>query len=84
MRWLLESFDQQEARESLVSVIVGALAIVALFDPVKHRIRRFVDRRIFGEGNSGSRDNRNAIRNEAPPRGFGWLSQSRLPIYRIS
>jgi hypothetical protein len=30
-------------------VIVAALAIAALFDPIKHRIRRFVDRHFFGE-----------------------------------
>jgi hypothetical protein len=40
-------------KESIWSVIVAALAIAALFDPVKHRIRRFVDRRIFGEGELG-------------------------------
>jgi hypothetical protein len=43
----LLTFTHQE--ESIWSVIVAALAIAALFDPVKHRIRRFVDRRIFGE-----------------------------------
>jgi MFS family permease len=36
--------------ESWLSVIVSALAISALFEPLKDRIQRFVDRRIFGEG----------------------------------
>jgi MFS family permease len=36
---------QQE--ESWLSVIVSALAIAALFEPLKRRIQRFVDRRIF-------------------------------------
>jgi hypothetical protein len=34
-------------QESILSVIVSALAIAALFDPLKHRIQHFVDRRIF-------------------------------------
>jgi hypothetical protein len=33
--------------ESWLSVIVSALAISALFEPMKDRIQRFVDRRIF-------------------------------------
>jgi MFS family permease len=33
--------------ESWASVIVSALAISALFEPIKDRIQRFVDRRIF-------------------------------------
>jgi hypothetical protein len=37
-------------QESWLSVIVSALAISALFEPLKDRIQRFVDRRIFGEG----------------------------------
>ena len=48
VHYFLLAFTHQE--ESILSVIVAALAIAALFDPVKHRIRRFVDRRIFGEG----------------------------------
>jgi hypothetical protein len=48
VHYFLLTFTHQE--ESVVSVIVAALAIAALFDPVKHRIRRFVDRRILGEG----------------------------------
>jgi hypothetical protein len=48
VHYFLLTFTHQE--ESIWSVIVAALAIAALFDPVKHRIRRFVDRRIFGEG----------------------------------
>jgi hypothetical protein len=35
-------------QESILSVIVSALAIAALFDPLKHRIQHFVDRRMFG------------------------------------
>ena len=35
--------------ESWVSVIFSALVISALFEPLKHRIQRFVDRRIFGK-----------------------------------
>jgi MFS family permease len=39
--------------ESWLSVIVSALVIAALSEPLKHRIERFVDRRIFGkEGKS--------------------------------
>jgi hypothetical protein len=30
------------------------------------------------------RDNRDAIRREAPPRRFGWLSHLRLPIHPTS
>jgi hypothetical protein len=37
-------------QESIASIIVAAFAITILFDPIKHRIRRFVDRRIIGEG----------------------------------
>jgi hypothetical protein len=38
---------------SWLSVIVSALAIAALFEPLKDRIQRFVDRRIFRiEGSS--------------------------------
>jgi hypothetical protein len=48
VHYFLLAFTHQE--ESILSVIVAALAIAALFDPVKHRIRRFVDQRIFGEG----------------------------------
>jgi hypothetical protein len=48
VHYFLLTFTHQE--ESIWSVIVAALAIAALFDPIKHRIRRFVDRRIFGEG----------------------------------
>src|SRR5215211_3352019 len=48
VHYFLLTFTHQE--ESIWSVIVAALAIAALFDPVKHHIRRFVDRRIFGEG----------------------------------
>jgi hypothetical protein len=48
VHYFLLAFTHQE--ESVLSVIVAALAIAALFDPIKHRIRRFVDRRIFGEG----------------------------------
>jgi hypothetical protein len=33
--------------ESWLSVIVSALAISALFEPLKQRIQLFVDRRIF-------------------------------------
>jgi hypothetical protein len=33
--------------ESWLSVIVSALTIAALFEPLKHRIQRIVDRRIF-------------------------------------
>jgi hypothetical protein len=47
VHYFLLTFTHQE--ESILSVIAAALAIAALFDPVKHRIRRFVDRRIFGE-----------------------------------
>jgi hypothetical protein len=36
--------------ESWLSVIVSALAISALFEPLKARIQRFVDRRIFRDG----------------------------------
>ena len=42
---LLLAATHQE--ESWVSVIVSALLIAALFEPLKHRIQRFVDRRIF-------------------------------------
>ena len=48
VHYFLLTFIHQE--ESIWSVIVAALAIAALFDPVKHYIRRFVDRHIFGEG----------------------------------
>jgi hypothetical protein len=48
VHYFVLTFTHQE--ESIWSVIVAALAIAALFDPVKHRIKRFVDRRIFGEG----------------------------------
>jgi hypothetical protein len=34
-------------QESWLGVIVSSLAIAALFDPLKHRIQHFVDRRIF-------------------------------------
>jgi hypothetical protein len=47
MHYLLLTLTHQE--ESVVSVIVAALVIAALFDPVKHRIKRLVDSRIFGE-----------------------------------
>jgi hypothetical protein len=47
VHYFVLTFTHQE--ESIWSVIVAALAIAALFDPVKHRIRRFVDQRIFGE-----------------------------------
>ena len=47
VHYFLLAFTHQE--ESILSVIVAALAIAALFDPVKHRIRRFADRRMFGE-----------------------------------
>jgi hypothetical protein len=47
VHYFLLAFTHQE--ESIWSVIVAALAIAALFDPAKHRIRRFVDQRIFGE-----------------------------------
>lgn len=33
--------------DSWLSVIVSALVIAALFEPLKHRIQYFVDRRIF-------------------------------------
>ena len=42
---LLLALTQQE--ESWLSVIFSALAIAALSEPLKHRIQRFVDRRIF-------------------------------------
>ena len=42
---LFLAITQQE--ESWLAIIVSALAIAALFDPLKHRIQRFVDRRIF-------------------------------------
>jgi hypothetical protein len=42
---LLLAVTQQE--ESWLSVIVSALAIAALSEPLKHRIQRFVDRRVF-------------------------------------
>jgi hypothetical protein len=42
---LFLSITQQE--EFWLSVIVSALAISALFEPLKHRIQRFVDRRIL-------------------------------------
>ena len=51
IHYLMLTLTHQE--ESIVSVIVAALAIAALFDPVKHRIKRFVDRRIFGENDLG-------------------------------
>jgi hypothetical protein len=51
IHYLLLTLTHQE--ESIVSVIVAALAIAGLFDPVKHRIKRFVDRRIFGENELG-------------------------------
>jgi hypothetical protein len=51
VHYFVLTFMHQE--ESILSVIVAALAIAALFDPVKHRIRRFVDHRIFGEGKLG-------------------------------
>jgi hypothetical protein len=41
---------QQE--ESWLSVIVSALVIAALSEPLKHRIEHFVDRRIFRKGKS--------------------------------
>jgi magnesium-transporting ATPase (P-type) len=44
-RELFLAVTRQE--ESWLSVIVSALAISALFEPLKHRIQRFVDRRIF-------------------------------------
>jgi hypothetical protein len=47
VHYLLLTLTHQE--ESIVSVIVAALAIAALFDPVKHRIKRLVDSHIFGE-----------------------------------
>jgi hypothetical protein len=34
-------------QESILSVIVSALAIAALFDPLKHHIQHFVDRHMF-------------------------------------
>ena len=51
VHYFLLTFTHQE--ESIWSVIVAALAIAALFDPIKHRIKRFVDRRIFSEGDLG-------------------------------
>jgi hypothetical protein len=42
---LLLSVTQQE--ESWLGVIVSALAIAALSEPLKHRIQNFVDRHIF-------------------------------------
>jgi threonine/homoserine efflux transporter RhtA len=42
---LFLAVTQQE--ESWLSVIVSALVIAALSEPLKHRIEHFVDRRIF-------------------------------------
>jgi hypothetical protein len=42
---LFLAITQQEG--SWLAIIVSALAIAALFDPLKQRIQRFVDRRIF-------------------------------------
>jgi hypothetical protein len=47
----LLAVTQQE--ESWLGVIVSALAIAALSEPLKQRIQHFVDRHIFGkEGKS--------------------------------
>jgi hypothetical protein len=40
-------FAVTQQQESWLSVIVSALVIAALSEPLKHRIERFVDRRIF-------------------------------------
>ena len=48
---LLLALTWQE--QSWLSVIFSALAISALFEPLKQRIQRFVDRRIFRKAGPG-------------------------------
>jgi hypothetical protein len=57
-------------QESILGVIISALAIAALFDPLKHRIQHFVDRRIFSaeEGRKAGQSKRNASHHVEPTR----------------
>jgi hypothetical protein len=57
-------------QESILGVIISALAIAALFDPLKHRIQHFVDRRMFrAEEGRNSGQSKRGTSHRAKPTG---------------